>query len=57
MKAYLEIVKNILENGFRKPNRTGVDTLAVAGAMFTHDMAEGFPLLTTKKSPFKCEAS
>lgn len=57
MKAYLDIVKNILENGYRKPNRTGVDTLAVAGAMFTHDMAEGFPLLTTKKCPFKCVAS
>ena len=57
MRAYLEIVQNILENGFRKPNRTGVDTLAVAGAMFTHDMTEGFPLLTTKKIPFRLVAS
>jgi len=36
-----------------KGNRTGVDTLAVAGAMFQHDMSEGFPLLTSRKLPFK----
>jgi thymidylate synthase len=57
MRAYLNIVKNILENGERKPNRTGVDTIALAGAMFEHDMSRGFPLLTTKKMPFKCIAS
>jgi thymidylate synthase len=57
MKAYLEIVKKILDNGFRKPNRTGVDALTIAGAMFEHDMAEGFPLLTTKKVPFRLVAS
>jgi len=57
MKAYLDIVKNILEKGERKSNRTGVDTLAIAGAMFEHDMAAGFPLLTTKKVPFKMVAT
>ena len=57
MRAYLNIVKNILENGFRKPNRTGVDTLAVAGAMFEHDMSKGFSLLTTKKIPFRLVAT
>ena len=57
MKAYLDIVKNILENGEKKPNRTGVDTIAIAGAMFEHDMAKGFPMLTTKKVPFKVVAS
>lgn len=56
MRAYLEIVKYILENGERKPNRTGVDALAVAGRMFEHDMSQGFPLLTTKKVPFKVVA-
>ena len=53
MKAYLDIIQKILGSGFRKTNRTGVDALAIAGAMFEHDMAEGFPLLTTKKVPFR----
>jgi len=53
MKAYLDIVQKILDKGFRKTNRTGVDALSIAGTMFEHDMADGFPLLTTKKVPFK----
>ncbi|MDR0444295.1 MAG: thymidylate synthase [Treponema sp.] len=57
MKAYLDIVEKILDSGFRKTNRTGVDALAIAGAMFEHDMAEGFPMLTTKKVPFRLVAS
>lgn len=57
MKTYLDIVQRILDHGFRKPNRTGVDALTIAGAMFEHDMAEGFPLLTTKKIPFRLVAS
>jgi thymidylate synthase len=57
MKAYLDIVQKILENGFRKTNRTGIDALTIAGAMFEHDMAEGFPLLTTKKVPLRLVAS
>lgn len=50
---YLDLVKKILDEGVRKENRTGVDTLAIAGAMIEHDMSEGFPLLTTKKMYFK----
>lgn len=57
MQAYLNIVKTILEKGEMKNNRTGTDTLAIAGAMFEHDMSLGFPLLTTKKMPFKIVAS
>ena len=57
MKSYLDIVRHILDNGIRKPNRTGVDTLAVAGVMFEHDMSKGFPLLTTKKMPFRSIAT
>jgi thymidylate synthase len=57
MKAYLEIVEKILASGFRKTNRTGVDAFTIAGAMFEHDMAQGFPLLTTKKVPFRLVAS
>ena len=57
MRAYLDIVRKILETDERKANRTGIDTIAIAGAMFEHDMANGFPLLTTKKAPFKMVAS
>jgi thymidylate synthase len=57
MKAYLDIIEKIAAQGFRKPNRTGVDALTIAGAMFEHDMAGGFPLLTTKKVVFRLVAS
>ena len=57
MKAYLDIVEKILKYGVLKKNRTGVDTTAIAGAMFEHNMEEGFPLLTTKKVPFRLVAS
>jgi len=56
-KAYLDIVKRILKEGELKHNRTGIDTIAIAGAMFQHDMKDGFPLLTTKKVPFRLIAS
>ncbi len=57
MKAYLDIVQKILETGEMKHNRTGVDALSIAGAYFEHDMSLGFPMLTTKKVPFKVVAS
>jgi thymidylate synthase len=57
MKAYLDIVKKILAEGYRKHNRTGIDTLSISGTMFQHDMAAGFPLLTTKKVSFRLVAS
>lgn len=57
MKAYLDIIKKILDEGEIKENRTGVDTKAIAGAMFEHDMSEGFPILTTKNVPFRLVAS
>lgn len=57
MKAYLDIVRNILANGVRKKNRTGVDAITVAGALFQHDLADGYPLLTTKTVPFRLVAS
>ncbi len=53
MKSYLDIVKHILENGVEKQDRTGTGVISVAGVMFEHDMSKGFPLLTTKKMPFK----
>lgn len=57
MKAYLDIVEKILEQGVLKKNRTGVDAMTIAGIMFEHNMEEGFPLLTTKKMPFRLVAS
>lgn len=52
MKQYLDIVKYVLENGERKENRTGVDTLATFGVHYKVDLALGYPLLTTKKVNF-----
>lgn len=57
MIAYKQIVRKILNEGKIKKNRTGVNTIAIAGAMFEHNMAEGFPLLTTKYVPFNLVAS
>ena len=57
MQAYLKIIKQVLDHGERKDNRTGVRTKAIAGAFFEHNMQEGFPLLTTKKIPFRLIAS
>lgn len=53
MKQYLGIVEQILTNGIKKENRTGIDTYAISGTMFQHNMSDGFPLLTTKKVPYK----
>lgn len=57
MKAYLDIVRKILETGELKNNRTGTDTIAIAGAMFEHDMSKGYPLMTTKRVPLRLVAS
>ena len=57
MRAYLDIVRNILENGQLKGTRQGPDAHAIAGAFFEHNMEKGFPLLTTKKVPFRLIAT
>lgn len=57
MKAYLDIVRRVLETGELKPNRTGISAYTVAGALFEHDMSIGFPLLTTKKMPYRLVAT
>jgi thymidylate synthase len=57
VKAYLDIVKNVLENGRKVPTRQGWDAYTMAGAFFEHDMSLGFPLLTTKKMPFRLIAT
>ena len=57
MEAYLKIIREILDKGTVKKNRTGMDAVSVAGVMFEHDMSKGFPLLTTKSVPFRLVAS
>src|SRR3990167_10727615 len=57
MKAYHNIVQEVLEHGQKKDDRTGTGTIAIAGTIFKHDMSNGFPLLTTKKVPFRLIAS
>lgn len=49
MRQYQELLRDILDNGVRKEDRTGTGTLSVFGRQFRHDLADGFPLLTTKK--------
>lgn len=53
MRAYLDYLKYVLDNGIWTENRTGVKTLACSGYMLVHDMKDGFPLLTTKKMGLK----
>ncbi|MBP1649810.1 MAG: thyA [Bacteroidetes bacterium] len=52
MRVYLDLVERVLRNGIRKSNRTGVDTISCFAEHYTVDLAEGFPLLTTKKVNF-----
>ena len=52
MKVYLDLVKYVLENGVKKENRTGVDTISTFAYFYKVDLSEGFPLLTTKKMYF-----
>lgn len=52
-KIYLDLAKDVLENGKRRSNRTGIDTIGVFGRQVRYDLKEGFPLLTTKKIFFK----
>lgn len=57
MKQYLDLLQDILDNGQRKEDRTGTGTWSVFARQFRHDLADGFPLLTTKKLHFKSIAN
>jgi thymidylate synthase len=52
-KKYQQLLSDIIEFGVEKKDRTGTGTISEFGCQIRHKMSEGFPLLTTKKMPFK----
>lgn len=53
MKQYHQLLQHILDHGEKREDRTGVGTIGVFGHQSRYDLAEGFPLVTTKKAHLK----
>lgn len=53
MRQYQELLKHILDNGTRHSDRTGVGTISVFGYQTRYDLRDGFPIVTTKRVPFR----
>lgn len=56
-QAYLQLLRDVLERGTKKEDRTGTGTISTFGYQMRFDLNEGFPLLTTKRVPFRLIAS
>lgn len=52
MRQYLELIRQVLESGEKKQDRTGTGTVSLFGLQAKYDLREGFPLVTTKKTLF-----
>ena len=55
--AYLDALKDILENGEHRPDRTGTGTISKFGVQMRFDLSKGFPAITTKKLAWKAVVS
>jgi thymidylate synthase len=53
MKNYIELLKDVVENGVDKPDRTGIGSRAVFGRMLRWDLAKGFPIQTIRRVPLR----
>ncbi len=53
MRQYLDLLREVLEHGAERPDRTGTGTRVLFGRQMRFDLANGFPMLTTKKLPLR----
>src|SRR4051812_32827098 len=56
MRQYHELLRSIFANGTEHEDRTGVGTISHFGYQTRFDLSKGFPLVTTKRVPFRCVA-